>query len=70
MTEHRTIGLLDVEEIASRLGVSVRYVRRLVAERRIAYVKVGHLLRFEPDDIDRWIDENRIRLLRPGRERS
>ena len=33
--------LLTVEETAERLGTSVRFVRRLVFERRIAYVKLG-----------------------------
>jgi excisionase family DNA binding protein len=63
-----TIGLLDIEELAVRLGVSVRYIRRLVAERRIAYVKVGHLVRFERQAVDLWIEDNRISQLRPGRE--
>jgi excisionase family DNA binding protein len=36
-----TDKLLTVEETADRLGTSVRFVRRLIAERRIAYVKVG-----------------------------
>jgi len=43
-----------------RLGVSVRHMRRLVAERRIPYVKWGHLLRFDPDEVDRWIEERAI----------
>jgi len=40
--------LLTIEQIADHLGVSVRHVRRLVAERRIPFVKWGHLLRFDP----------------------
>jgi len=39
--------LLDIEGVAEVLGVSVRHVRRLVAERRIPYVKWGRFLRFE-----------------------
>jgi excisionase family DNA binding protein len=50
--------LLGVEEVAERLGVTPRYVRRLVAERRIRFVKVGHLLRFEGSDLDDWIEQN------------
>jgi excisionase family DNA binding protein len=61
-------ALLGVEDLADRLGVSSRYVRRLVAERRIAYLKIGHLVRFEPDVLDRWIDENRVGQLRPGED--
>ena len=52
--------LLGVEEVAERLGVTQRYVRRLVAERRIRFVKVGHLLRFEGNDLDDWIEQNCI----------
>jgi excisionase family DNA binding protein len=36
-----TDRLLTVEEAADRLGTSTRFVRRLVFERRIAYIKVG-----------------------------
>ncbi len=47
--------LLDVDELAERLNISVRHVRRLVAERRVPYLKVGHLVRFEPAAIDAWL---------------
>ncbi len=51
--------LLDISQVAERLGVSVRHVRRLVFEHRIPYVKWGHLLRFDPTHIDDWIDAHR-----------
>jgi len=53
-------ALIDVNELASRLGVQVRYVRRLVAERRIPYVKLGHLIRFESNEVEAWIDRARV----------
>ena len=53
--------------IADELGVTVRYVRRIVAERRISYVKVGHLVRFQRDEVERWVDANRVNAL-TGRE--
>lgn len=49
-------GLWDVEAVARRLGVQVRHIRRLVSERRIPYLKWGHLLRFDPAEIERWLD--------------
>ena len=55
--------LLDIAQLGARLGVSDRYVRRLIAERRIAYVKVGHLVRFEPEVVERWINNNRVSAL-------
>lgn len=51
--------LYDISAVAARLGVEVRHVRRLVAERRIPFIKWGHLLRFDPDEIELWIDAAR-----------
>ena len=52
--------LMDIEAVAERLAVGVRHVRRLVAEKRIPYRKWGHLLRFEPDEIEAWIAASRV----------
>ncbi len=52
--------LMDLVAVAERLGVGERHVRRLVQERCIPYLKWGHLLRFDPEEIDAWLDANRI----------
>ncbi len=57
-------ALIDIEAVAERLGVQVRHVRRLVYERRIPYLKWGHLLRFDPAEIERWLETSR----RPARD--
>ena len=54
--------LLTVEEAAERLGTSVRFVRRLVAERRIAYVKVGRHVRLDPTDVAAFIAAGRVEV--------
>jgi excisionase family DNA binding protein len=54
-------ALMDLPAVAERLGVGERHVRRLVYERRIPFIKWGHLLRFDPDEVDAWIDESRQR---------
>ena len=51
--------LMTIAEVANALGVEVRHVRRLVHEKRIPYIKWGHLLRFDPADIAAWIDAYR-----------
>ncbi len=38
--------LLNITELAEFLGVNTRHVRRLVAERRIPFIKWGHLIRY------------------------
>jgi len=57
--------LLTISEVADALNGDVRHVRRLVYERRIPYLKWGHLLRFDPEEIQEWIDQSR-RGLRPA----
>jgi excisionase family DNA binding protein len=52
--------LIDITEVAEHLGVQVRHVRRLVAERRIPYLKWGHHLRFNPVEIREWLDDARV----------
>jgi excisionase family DNA binding protein len=54
--------LLTVEEAAERLGTSTRFVRRLIAERRIAYVKVGRHVRLDPADVEAFIAARRVEV--------
>jgi len=53
-------ALISLPAVAERLGVNERHVRRLVAERRIPFLKWGHLLRFDPDEIDAWLEAARV----------
>jgi excisionase family DNA binding protein len=53
--------LLTIGELAEHLGVGERHIRRLIAERRVPYLKWGHLIRFDPDEIAAWLDQNRRR---------
>jgi excisionase family DNA binding protein len=52
--------LLSVEEAAERLGTSVRFLRRLIAERRIAFVRVGRHVRIDPADLEAFIAAGRV----------
>jgi len=51
--------LLTVDQAAHRLGTSVRFVRRLRAERRLAFVKIGKHLRVDSNDLEAFIDAHR-----------
>ena len=55
--------LLTVEEAADHLGTSVRFVRRLVAERRIAFVRMGRPgapVRLTEDDLAAFVLASRV----------
>jgi excisionase family DNA binding protein len=59
-------ALLTMDQVAFRLGTSLRHMRRLVAERRIPVVKVGHLVRFDRHDIEHWVDDHRVDVVVPA----
>ena len=58
-------GLLDIDGLAERLGVGERFVRRLVEERRIPYLKIGRLVRFDAREVEEWIGSRRIQPTGP-----
>lgn len=57
---HMTAQLLTIEDAAIRMGMSARYVRRLVAERRITFYRLGRAVRLKPADVDAFVSENRV----------
>ena len=52
--------LLTVDEAAERLGTSTRFIRRLIAERRIAYTKLGRHVRIAARDLDAYVASGRV----------
>jgi excisionase family DNA binding protein len=52
--------LLTVEEATDRLGTSVRFIRRLIAERRIAYVRIGRHVRIAEADLASFVAAGRL----------
>ncbi len=52
--------LLTPGEAGEYLKTGERFVRRLIAERRIGYVKVGKFVRLERGELDRFIAAGRV----------
>ena len=52
--------LLNVDQAADRLGTSTRFIRRLIAERRIAFVKLGKHVRIDSTDLDAFVEAGRV----------
>ena len=50
-----SVTMLNVDEAAQRLGTTSRFVRRLIAERRITFVRVGRHVRITSTDLDAYI---------------
>ncbi|MDO0935006.1 helix-turn-helix domain-containing protein [Streptomyces sp. DG2A-72] len=61
--------LLTVAEAGEMLGTSERFVRRLVAERRIRYVKLGRPVRIPESAVAEYIDARTVEPVRRTRAR-
>jgi excisionase family DNA binding protein len=67
--------LLTVEEAAERMRTKPRFIRRLIAERRIAFVKLGRHVRIAEADVVAFIKAGRVDAIDvpeiwPGGKRS
>ena len=62
INERRSLGdrLLTVAEASEYLGTGERFIRRLITERRISFVKVGKYVRLERSALDALVDAGRV----------
>jgi excisionase family DNA binding protein len=56
--------LLTVNEVASRLGTSVRFPRRLIAERRITFVRIGRHVRIPESALAEFVESGLVEPLK------
>ena len=52
--------LVDIRVVANYIDVSIDTVYTMVSQRRIPFVKVGRLLKFDLKAIDAWIARNSV----------
>lgn len=57
-------ALMSIADVAERLGVGERMVRRLVLERKLAVTRIGRLIRFDPTDVEAFVAASRSPAVR------
>lgn len=55
MAVQQSDPLLGIEEAAEYVGRNLRFMRQMVAERKIEHLKVGGLLRFRQSALDAFL---------------
>lgn len=50
--------LITQEELAHHLGVTIHAVRKWRSQGKIGFIRVGNLVRFQPEDIQAFIDRH------------
>jgi excisionase family DNA binding protein len=53
--------LLKTTEAARALGLGKRTLAELIAERKIGFIKIGRSVRFAPEDLDAFVERQRIK---------
>lgn len=69
--DNKSEKLLTVKEVAERLSVGERFVRRLIFENRIAYLKIGGSgpsdrnghIRIEESAVDAYLEASRVQAV-------
>lgn len=58
------------EEVLSDFHISIRNQHRLRQEKLIPYSKVGRLVRYDRNELDKWLEQNCIVTLATASERK
>lgn len=58
-------GLMSVKETAIYLGLAPDTIYTMVSQRRIPFVKVGRLVKFDIQLLDKWIKQNTVMPMPP-----
>jgi len=62
-----TRRLLTIKEVAEYTGLSPHTLYCMVSQRRIPFVKMGRLTKFDKDTLDAWITRHSVNPFR-GKE--
>jgi len=60
--------LLTMAEASEYLGISKLTLYGWVSARKVGFVKVGRLVRFKQEHLDRWIDQHTVKARRETQE--
>ena len=55
-----TRRLLNITDVAAYTGLSVHTLYTMVSQRRIPYVKMGRLTKFDLALLDKWIQQQTV----------
>lgn len=53
----KTKKLLTISELSTLLNIKDTTIRKFIFYRKIPFIKVGRLIRFSSEDIQKWIEQ-------------
>lgn len=57
--------LIPIQQAAEYTGLSRHTLYAMVSQRRVPYVKVGRLVKFDVELLDKWIDKSTVMPMPP-----
>ena len=52
--------LLNIREVSEYLGLSTNTLYTWISQKKIPYVKMGRLSKFDKKDLDKWIESKKV----------
>jgi len=52
---------ISIKELAECLGIKIGTAYSWVYQRKIAYVKIGRLVKFDKIELDKWIEIHKVK---------
>ena len=52
--------LLSPQELSDVLNISIETVYAWTSQKRIPYIKMGRLVRFNVDEVNKWLERQRV----------
>ncbi|MGA2480707.1 MAG: helix-turn-helix domain-containing protein [Spirochaetia bacterium] len=69
MIPSTSINLIDYSAAAALLGIRPQSLRRLVSQRRIPHLHVGRLVRFDVQDLQEFLNSQKVPVGKPRVQR-
>jgi len=57
--------LISIQEAAEYTGLSHHTLYTMVSQRRVPFVKMGRLVKFDVELVDKWIKQNTVMPMPP-----
>ncbi len=65
-----TRRLLNIQEASEYTGLSVHTLYTMVSQRRIPFIKMGRLTKFDVGLLDKWIAQHTVMPVRKATEKA
>lgn len=62
MSDKINPSLMDIEQAAQYLNISVSYIYKLVAKKGIPHVRIASKILFKQQDLDKWVEKRKVNV--------